>query len=271
MQARLQRRRRPPDQQHRRRHQLRAARARPADARVRPGAARRRPDPRADGARTARRSGRSTARLRTLDADMLVIADAAAAGRGRRRHGRRRLRGDRRHDDDRPRERVLQPAVGAAHEQEARPEDRGQHALRARRRSAAAGDGDGARVRAARADRRRDGRAAPSSTAIPRASSRACCGCGGARSAGCSASPCRTPTSRRILESLGFALRDVERRLGRHRADASRGRAARSGPDRGGRAALRLRSHPGDVSRAASAPPPIDPRIVARPPAARAS
>ena len=44
-------RRRPPDQQHRRRHQLRAARARSADARVRQGAAGRRPDPRAHGAR----------------------------------------------------------------------------------------------------------------------------------------------------------------------------------------------------------------------------
>ena len=47
----------------------------------------------------ARRSRRSTASTRTLDADMLVIADARSRAGDRRRHGRRRLRGVGDHDD----------------------------------------------------------------------------------------------------------------------------------------------------------------------------
>ena len=140
---------------------------------------------------------------------MLVIADAERADRGRRRHGRRRLRGDARHDQTIVFESAyFNAAVGAAHEQDARPEDRSEHALRARRRPAPAGDGDGARVRAARADRRRHARAAPWSIAIPCASSRRCCGCGATRSRACSASTIPDADVRRILESLGFALRD---------------------------------------------------------------
>ena len=68
-------RRRASDQQRRRRHQLRDARARASDARVRRREARRRRDSRAPRARRARRSRRSTARPRTLDETMLVIAD----------------------------------------------------------------------------------------------------------------------------------------------------------------------------------------------------
>ena len=93
-------------------------------------------DSRAHARAPARRCGRSTARRATLTPEMLVIADAERAVGGRRRHGRRRLGSHRRDDDDRLRERLLQPAVGAAHEQEARAEDRSEHALRARRRSA---------------------------------------------------------------------------------------------------------------------------------------
>ena len=55
-------RRRAPDQQRRRHHQLRAARARPADARLRPREDRRRRDPGARAPAPARGSRRSTAR-----------------------------------------------------------------------------------------------------------------------------------------------------------------------------------------------------------------
>ena len=71
---------------------------------------------------------------RTLDQDMLVIADARARGGGRRRDGRTRLRDPRRHHADGPRERVFPSAVGAPDEQAAWTEDRGVDPLRARRR-----------------------------------------------------------------------------------------------------------------------------------------
>ena len=115
---------------------------------------------------------------------MLVIADARA---------RRAIAGvmggadsevSRRPRDDRLRERVLQAAVGAAHEQAARPEDRGEHALRARRRPAAAGARWSARARcSSRSARAR--RAAGWSIAI-RARRRAArrCSCGASRIAG---------------------------------------------------------------------------------------
>ena len=71
--------RHPSDQQHRRHHQLRAARAGPADARVRSREAGGRADSRADARAPAKRSGRSTASRATLSPDMLVIADAERA------------------------------------------------------------------------------------------------------------------------------------------------------------------------------------------------
>ena len=71
-------RRRPPDQQRRRRHQLRAARARPPDARVRSRAAGRTANCVRAARRPARRSRTLDGEERTLDADMLVIADADA-------------------------------------------------------------------------------------------------------------------------------------------------------------------------------------------------
>ena len=88
------------------------------------------------GGRSGReRCGRSTASSATLDADMLVIADAERAVGDRRRDGRREL-GDRPGDDahDRARERVFPAGVGAPHEQAAGPEDRGVDPVRARRR-----------------------------------------------------------------------------------------------------------------------------------------
>ena len=97
-------------------------------------------------------------------------------------------------------------------------------------------------MRAARDHRRRTGLAARSSTGYP-----------GAHRAPDAAPPAAEigallgidiPDAdvRRILESLGFALRDAERGMGCHRSDASGGRAPRSRPDRGDCAPLRLRS-----------------------------
>ena len=45
---------------------------------------------------------------RALEPDMLVIADARQRAGGRRRHGRRAVRSQRDHQDDRARERLLQ-------------------------------------------------------------------------------------------------------------------------------------------------------------------
>ena len=74
-------RRRPPDQQHRRHHQLRAARARPADARVRHA--------RLAGDADPRRTARAGETLKTLDGQTRD-ADAGHAGHRRRASGRSR-------------------------------------------------------------------------------------------------------------------------------------------------------------------------------------
>ena len=142
---------------------------------------------------------------------MLVIADAERAGRDRRRHGRRRFRGQR-HDTQTIvfESAYFNAAVGAANEQGARTEDRSEHAVRARHRPAPAGDGHGTRVRAARDDRRRARRAARWSTAILFAVEPTMLRL--RRGPHRRASRCDDPDAdiRRILEALGFALRDGE-------------------------------------------------------------
>ena len=91
--------------------QLRAARARAADARVRPREAR---AARAIVVRRARageeRSRRSTASSARSRDDMIVIADAEARAGDRRRHGRQRQRSHRRDDGHLPRSRELRSA-----------------------------------------------------------------------------------------------------------------------------------------------------------------
>jgi phenylalanyl-tRNA synthetase beta chain len=72
---------------------------------------------------------------RKLDAGMLVIADASAAGRHCRRHGRRGHRGAGRHARHPARVRALRSALGARHAARARPEHRRELPLRARRGS----------------------------------------------------------------------------------------------------------------------------------------
>ena len=120
-------------QQRRRRHQLRDARDRPADARLRS----RRSSPDARSSSAARARARRMRTLdgveRTLDADMLVIADARTRVGDRRRDGRREL-GDLGGDHaDRAGERVFPAGVGPPDEQAARPEDRSVDPVRARR------------------------------------------------------------------------------------------------------------------------------------------
>ena len=98
-------------------------------------------------------------------------------------------------DDGRVRERVLQAGLGPAHEQAARPQDRGVVALRARRRHRRAGRRAPARDRADAADRRRpagrlDRRPLPAA-----APARSVCTCAASGSRVCSARRCPTPTS----------------------------------------------------------------------------
>ena len=133
---------------------------------------------------------------RTLDPDMLVIADrdraqavagvmggAASEVSAATTHGR-------------VRERVLQAGVGPAHEQAARPEDRGLVALRARRRHQRAGRRAPARDRADGADRRRPaGRADRRRATRSRAQAAARCTCAARGSRACSARRCPTRTS----------------------------------------------------------------------------
>ena len=114
---------------------------------------------------------------------------------GRRRDGRRRLGGLGDDDHGGVRERVLQAGLGPAHEQAARPEDRGLVALRARRRHQRAGRRPPARDRADAADRRRpagrtDRRLLPAAAPADGA-----CTCAASGSRACSARRCPTPRS----------------------------------------------------------------------------
>ncbi len=112
--------------------------------------------------------------------------------------------------DHRVRERLLQPAVGAPHQPQARPEDRSQHALRARLRSAAAGHRDAARVRAARARSAPARRAARSSIDIrtPSHAARRCC-CAARKLAGLLGVSIPDADVQRILDGLGFGVAAV--------------------------------------------------------------
>ena len=127
-------RRRPPDQLDRRHHELRADRARPADARLRSRHARRR----ARSASGGRAPGETITTLdgveRTLDRDMLVIADRDRAQAVAGVMGGAASEVSATTTDGRVRERVLQAGVGPAHQQAARPQDRGVVAIRTRRR-----------------------------------------------------------------------------------------------------------------------------------------
>ena len=186
---------------------------------------------------------------RTLDPDMLVIADRDRAAGDRRRHGRRGSEVSAATRDGRVRERVLQAGVGPAHEQAARAEDGSLVALRARRRHQRAGRRAAARDRADGADRRgpvdrpvidRYPAAAGAAAAAPAArAARARCSASQVPDADVDAHPAR-PRS----DGGGGG-----RRLGRRRADLPRRSAARSRSHRGGRPALRLRQAGADVPR----------------------
>ena len=187
----------------------------------------------------ARRSARSTARRATLSPEMLVIADAERAVGDRRRHGRRRLRGDER--DARPscsraptstRCRCGARARSSACKTEASMRfERGADPrlpVTAMERACALLETIGAGTRARR--RRRPlsaSRVEPRRLRLRRDQDR--------RPA--RRRRFRTPTSRGSSTSLGFALRDAARRLGRHGADAPRRRrCARSTSSRRSRA-----------------------------------
>ena len=135
------------DQRRGRRHQLRDARTRPADARVRPARTRRRH-------RRAPRAGRGDAQAarRPRDRDGRIGAGHCrprqGAGPGRR-HGRRPLRHRRRHHRRAARSRVLPARRDRGSRPSLWPGDRCLAALRARRRSHAAGTRDRARHGAA--------------------------------------------------------------------------------------------------------------------------
>ena len=240
--------RRPSDQQRGGRHQLRAAGAGPADARVRPDPAGRPRHPRAHG------------RARREDPDARrpgPRADAGDAGhrrrrcarRGGRRDGRRRLGGlavdDGRWCSRAPR---FNPTVGAPHQQGAGPQDRGQHAVRARRRSGAPGRGHGARVRAAAAA----GRAAGGHRdRLPSGAGRRRDRLQLATRAARRPAGVRRARRRGAADPAGAGLhgRRGGRRLGRDRADQPRGRRARGGPDRRSGAAPWLRPGADAISR----------------------
>ena len=148
------------DPQHlagRRHHQLRDARARPADARLRPRR-RHRADHRPAGAARGRSSPPWTASTRTLAADDLVITDDTGPIGLAARDGRRVHRDRRRHD----RRAAGGGALGAhrrrPHRPPAQAAQRGGEALRARRRPGDDRGRAGPRGRAARRVRRRHGR-----------------------------------------------------------------------------------------------------------------
>ena len=280
MQARLDRLRRPPDQQRRRHHQLRAARARPADARVRSGEARRARPSSCAARAPARRLTTLDGKERTLDADMLVIADAERAQAIGGVMGGADSEVSRRPRSDRVRERVVQAAVGARDEQAAGPAHRGVVPLRARRRPDRARRGDGARARAARSDRRRPPRAAPSSTVYPAPYiERELITSTPARIERLLGMDVPDDDAERILESLGFGVQTLggwqAERAGCGHADGRRpamaGRsqvpgwrvdiAARRRRHRRGRTSLRLRTSADTFPAVEQPPPPSDPRI----------
>ena len=229
MQRRLHARRRPADQQRRRHHQLRAARARPADARLRPRAARRRGDrrpPRAArrAADDARRQGarRSTPRhaghRRRRPRHRRSAASWAAPTRKcatARRASCSRARGSSRSRCGRTAKRLgLRTEASMRFERGADP--------------TAQARGDGARLRAARDDRRRHARPARWSTPSRRRTSRASCALAHAHVEALLGMPVPADEAVRILAALGFA-RDAGRPpgLARRRARlASRRRPA---------------------------------------------
>ena len=151
---------------------------------------------------------------RTLDPDMLVIADRDRAqavagvmgGAARKCRRRTTTRG--------VRERVLQAGVGPAHEQAARPQDRSLVALRARRRHQRAGRRAPAACRAAWT-RSAPAASSPRSSTCTRArATPAAPHAAGAAELRCSASPC--PTGRRADPERSGSGRDADRRrLGR--------------------------------------------------------
>ena len=178
--------------------------------------ARRRRDPRPPRARRARRSRRSTASTRTLDADMLVIADRDRAQAVAGVMGGAASEVSRDHATRRVRERVLQAGLGPADEQAPRPQDRGLVAVRARRRHQRAGRRAPARGRADGADRRRPASSAPIVDCYPhaaRAASGCTCGASGWRALLGVAVP--DADVERILRGLGLDGRRRRRRLGR--------------------------------------------------------
>ena len=152
--------RRPLARARRRRHQLRDARARPADARLRPPPAQgphhrraRRPRGRDDQDPRRRR-----AEARPLDADDLRLR---APQRRRRHHGRRGLRHRARHHLRPPRKRALRARLHQVHRLEARPRERVQLPLHPRRRQGPRGLRLAPRRAPPAAARRREGRQGP--------------------------------------------------------------------------------------------------------------
>ena len=127
-----------PDQQRRRRHQLRDARAQPAEPRLRPRHARRRRVPGPSRRATARRSTTLDGVERTLTADDLLICDADdTPDRHRRDHGRRSTaRSATRPRRSRSRSPGSNRSASPQTRYAARPAQRGVAALRPRRRSA---------------------------------------------------------------------------------------------------------------------------------------
>ena len=199
----------------------------------------------------ARRSARSTARCATLSPDMLVIADAERAGRRRRRHGRRRLGGR----PTRRRTIVLESAyfnplsvrrtskkLGLKTEASMRFERGADSGLPADRHEARDARCSRRSAPAARAATLVDRYPTTIEPRRPAAAPREDRGLLGA------AIP--DADVRRILRGPRLRAARRRRRLGRDRTDPARGRRARGRSDRGGRAALRLRSPAGDVPRA---------------------
>ena len=180
LKARVQRGRHAADLERRRHHELRDARPRQPAARLRPRArARRAPDGAARAAgRDAAHARRPGARARPVDA-----RDRRRRGPAghRRHHGRRRLRGQREHDDDRARGGELHARPDPAHLADARPALRGLQPLGEGRRSAPGPARLARRGAAARAALRRAHDAAPDRRLRRPAAARAAARAHGAR------------------------------------------------------------------------------------------